>query len=62
MQRSSAGGVLVWMQAERAPYVGIVLALLILCVETIGLITYASQPAEQPASAQHLHRVHHCLK
>jgi hypothetical protein len=50
------------MQAERAPYVGIVLALMILCVETIGFITYASKPAEQPAPAQHWHRVHHCLK
>lgn len=50
------------MQAERAPYVGIVLALMILCVETIGFITYASKPAEQPAPAQHSHHVHHCLK
>jgi hypothetical protein len=50
------------MQAERAPYVGIVLALVILCVETVGFITYTPKDAEQPAPAQHWQRVHHCRK
>lgn len=62
MQRRSLGGVLVLMQAERAPYVGIVLALLILCVETIGFITYTPDAAAPPAPAHHWQRVHHCLK
>jgi hypothetical protein len=30
------------MQSERAPYVGIALALVILCIETLALIAYAS--------------------
>ena len=32
------------MQAERAPFVGIVLALVIVAVETVGLIAYARAP------------------
>jgi hypothetical protein len=29
------------MQAERAPYVGVALAILVLCIETLALIAYA---------------------
>ena len=37
------------MQAERAPFVGIVLALLIVAAETAGLVAYVRAP--QPAAA-----------
>jgi len=42
------------MQAERAPFVGIVLALLVVAVETLGLFAYASP---EPASAAHVGKV-----
>lgn len=50
------------MQAERAPYVGIVLALVILCAETIGLAVYSPQPAQPTPHAQRSRPVHHCHK
>ena len=37
------------MQAERAPFVGIVLALMIVAVETMGLIAYAGGPESEPS-------------
>jgi len=39
------------MQAERAPFVGIVLALMIVAVETIGLIGYARAPEPQTSAS-----------
>jgi hypothetical protein len=42
------------MQAERAPFVGIVLALLVVAVETLGLLAYvplAPLPNKAKASA-----------
>jgi hypothetical protein len=50
LQPSTGGGVLIEMQAERAPYVGIVLAVLVLAAETIGLVAYAT-PAPMKAQA-----------
>lgn len=38
------------MQAERSPFVGIVLALAILCVETLGLFAYVQRADEAPAT------------
>jgi hypothetical protein len=38
------------MQAERAPFVGIVLALLFVAVETVGLLAYARTSAPPVAS------------
>lgn len=37
------------MQAERSPFVGIVLAVAFLCIETIGLFAYA-QRADEPTA------------
>jgi len=39
------------MQAERAPFVGIVLALVIVAVETVGLIAYARAPEPQASAS-----------
>ena len=38
------------MQAERAPFVGIVLALLFVAVETVGLLAYVRTSAPPVAS------------
>jgi hypothetical protein len=52
LQPSTAGGVLIWMQAERAPFVGIVLAVLVVAVETLGLLAYAAPaPVKTKAAA-----------
>ena len=43
------------MQAERAPFVGIVLALVFVAAETVGLLAYAhtsAPPAHSVAKAQ----------
>jgi hypothetical protein len=52
------------MHAERTPFVGIVLALVFVAVETVGLLAYTSAPATTPAAAvskpdslQHFKRV-----
>jgi hypothetical protein len=39
------------MLAERAPFVGIVLALLFVAVETVGLIVYAPVPEASTAAS-----------
>ena len=39
------------MQAERAPFVGIVLALMIVAIETMGLIAYARAPEPQASAS-----------
>jgi hypothetical protein len=39
------------MHAERAPFIGIVLALVFVAVETVGLIAYAPAPVASSAAA-----------
>ena len=39
------------MQAERAPFVGIVLALMIVAVETVSLIAYVRAPEPQASAS-----------
>ncbi|HEY5951017.1 MAG TPA: hypothetical protein VIV40_36245 [Kofleriaceae bacterium] len=39
------------MQAERAPFVGIALAILFVAVETVGLIAYAAAPDPQTSAS-----------
>jgi hypothetical protein len=52
------------MHAERTPFVGIVLALVFVAVETVGLVVYAPAPPAdsvasvgKPDSMQHFKRV-----
>ena len=39
------------MHAERTPFIGIVLALVFVAVETVGLIAYAAAPAASTAAS-----------
>ncbi len=51
MQRARGDGVLIEMQqAERSPFVGIVLAVAILCIETLGLFVYMQRADEAPVT------------
>lgn len=50
LQPTSEDGVLIEMQAERSPFVGIVLAVAILCIETFALVSYAQRADPQPAT------------
>ena len=43
LQPRGWGGVLIWMQAERAPFVGIALAVVVLVVETVFLLSYIAR-------------------
>jgi hypothetical protein len=64
LQPTTPSGVLIWMHAERSPFVGIVLAVVFVVVETVGLIAYAPVHAGKTAAAvgkpdsmQHFKRV-----
>jgi hypothetical protein len=50
------------MQAERAPVLGIALAVLVLVLECVGLIAYARRGDPSPPLGQRWPVVHHCTK
>lgn len=50
------------MQAERAPVLGIALAVIVLVLECVALIAYAQRLDTAPQHAQRWPIIHHCAK